>query len=467
MNSPEFQTTGKPPNSLNKSLKFFHTQFSSHPRFALLILFLSAQFFVLYFMRLSPSCLAPAVSHRDECPSGKVYVYDLPSKFNKDLLLRNCTDLIHWNWQCGLVTNRGYGGPAVELRGLLPENLAGSWYRTNQFALELIFHHRVLTHKCRTLEPESAAAFYIPFYAGLAVGKHLWQNDTWRRDLPCEEMLRWVKGRRSWKRSNGTDHFMSIGRITWDFRRLTEPAKRWGSSFLNRADMQAVTRFIIEGAPGDPRDVGAPYPTGFHPDDRETVQLWQKFVRERNRSSLFTFIGAARNWVRRDFRALLLRYCKSEPGFCRPVDCDAAQCAANSSVVLEALLGSEFCLQPKGDSFTRRSIFDCMLAGSVPVFFWKRTAYDQYPWFLPGDPESYSVLIEHESVRSGAGVIKRVLTGFSKEEIRRKRETVIETIPRIVYGFGNADFKDAFDIAFDGILGSIKKEKDLRRGFSH
>ncbi|KAL9148068.1 hypothetical protein ABFS82_12G018000 [Erythranthe guttata] len=455
-------TANSPEKKPTKTINFLQTRIC----FFLFVIFFLIQIIVIFVSRSSRLCLptvrTSAVAGEEECPSGKVYVYDLPSTLNEDLLLHNCTDLNPWNWQCGIGTNHGYGARAAELRRILPENLAESWYRTNQFSLELIFHHRMLNHKCRTPEPESAAAFYIPFYAGLAVGKYLWTNDTSVRDRLCEKMLQWVQKQNHWRKSNGSDHFTTIGRITWDFRRLTDPGKIWGSTFLNMPEMRGVTRFIIEKAPSDDRDVSVPYPTGFHPSSTETLNQWQDFARGYNRSSLFTFIGATRGWVDNDFRGLLVKYCYSEPGSCRVVDCSVTQCSTDSSVILETLLGSEFCLQPRGDSFTRRSVFDCMVAGSVPVFFWERTAYDQYQWFLPIEPESYSVFIDHEKVRNGSCTIKEVLMTYSKEEIRRKREKVIEIIPRLIYGLSNGglgDFNDAFDVAFHGVLSRIKEEK--------
>ena len=57
---------------------------------------------------------------------------------------------------------------------LVPENLRHAWHCTDQFPLEILHHNRMMNYRCRSLEPESATAFYIPFYAGLAVGKYLW-----------------------------------------------------------------------------------------------------------------------------------------------------------------------------------------------------------------------------------------------------------------------------------------------------
>ncbi|KAK6125299.1 hypothetical protein DH2020_040961 [Rehmannia glutinosa] len=501
INPTEPQTLKKPPpknsNVLKNTLNLIKIHVTSHPRFWLFITFLWVQALIISIARTPPPCFpdrtvpvpvplsaavplrylppqddavsnatqkseaATSLRYSEECPSGSVYAYDLPSMFNRDLVLPNCTDLDPWNWECGIVSNHGYGRAATELRRILPADLYKSWYHTNQYNLEVIFHHRILKHKCRTPEPESATAYYIPFYAGLAVGKHLWMNDTSKRDRHCKMMLRWVKNQKHWKKSNGSDHFMTIGRITWDFRRLTDPGRTWGSSFLNMPSMQKVTRFIIEKFPGDEMDVSVPYPTGFHPKTKDNLIDWQNFIRGYNRSGLFTFIAETSNWAENDFRTHLKNYCYSEPSSCRAVDCSVSQCLTNSSVILNALLESELCLQPKGDSYTSRSVFDCMMAGSVPVFF-QKTAYEQYEWFLPGEPESYSVFIDQEEVRNGTS-IKQVLMRYGKEEIRKKREKVIETIPRIIYAKPNGgvkSFKDAFDIALDGVLERIKEEKE-------
>ncbi|KAK4477459.1 hypothetical protein RD792_016682 [Penstemon davidsonii] len=140
--------------SLNKILNLIQTHISLHPYFYLFVSFLSIQALVILFARNPLLCFSnhstagkhhPPSHHdvvsvvpTDDCPYGRVYSYDLPPMFNKDLLLSNCTDLNLWNWQCGIVTNHGYGGAATELRSILPENLYKSWYRTNQFTLEVI-----------------------------------------------------------------------------------------------------------------------------------------------------------------------------------------------------------------------------------------------------------------------------------------------------------------------------------------
>lgn len=455
-----------PLNSFNSLLQLIH-----HPRTCLLFAILALQVLLLFTLRslpfsrqhfsppnsLKPEPL-PVPEPEDRCGSGRVFVYDLPKTLNQEIL-QNCDDLNPWSSRCKALANEGLGQQATGIAGVVPENLAPAWYWTDQFVSEVIFHNRILNHKCRVMEPESATAFYIPFYAGLAVGKYLWSNSSTAqdRDRHCEMMLRWVQDQQYYKRSEGWDHFITMGRITWDFRRSND--QDWGSRCIYLPGMRNITRLLIERNPWDYFDVGVPYPTGFHPRSDSDVAEWQSFVRTRNRTKLFCFAGAKRGAIKNDFRGLLLSHCQRESESCRLVDCSGTKCSNGTSAILETFLDSDFCLQPRGDSFTRRSIFDCMVAGSIPVFFWKRTAYIQYEWFLPGEPESYSVYIDRNAVTNGTS-IKNVLQGFSREEVEKMRGKVIDYIPKFLYAKpqeGLESVKDAFDIALEGVLRRFKE----------
>lgn len=95
------------------------------------------------------------------------------------------------------------------------------------------------------------------------------------------------------------------------------------------------------------------------------------------------------------------------------------------------------------------------------MFFWKRTTYFQYEWFLPGDPGSYSVFINQNTVKKGKS-IKTELEKIGKEKVKQMREKVIECILKIMYAKPIGDLegvKDAFDVAIDGVLNRINKHK--------
>ncbi|CAK7337120.1 unnamed protein product [Dovyalis caffra] len=404
---------------------------------------------------------ASTVKEESSCEFGRIFVYDLPSALNKELVT-DCDELNPWSSSCAALSNDGFGPVATGISSVVPENLAPAWYWTDQFVTEILVHNRILNHKCRTKDPNNATAFYIPFYVGLAVGKFLWlkNSSAKERDFHCEMMLKWVQDQPYFQRNEGWDHFLTMGRISWDFRRSKD--EDWGSSCIYKPGMRNITRLLIERNPWDYFDVGVPYPTGFHPRSDNDIVQWQDFVRNRNRKNLFCFAGAKRSKIKNDFRGLLLNHCRNESDSCRVVDCAGSKCSNGTSTILEAFLDSAFCLQPRGDSFTRRSIFDCMIAGSIPVLFWNRSAYYQYEWFLPAEPQSYSVFIDRNAVKNGTISIRTVLESYSEDEIRRMREKVIEFIPKFVYARpqeGLETTKDAFDVAVDGVFRRFKEQE--------
>ena len=83
----------------------------------------------------------------------KVYVYDLPSKFNKDLedMYRD-----HLNSKYDL-SHDAYGNTVTSYDGMAFRN-------TYQGILDIIFHKRLLASGLLTMDPEDADLFYIPYY---------------------------------------------------------------------------------------------------------------------------------------------------------------------------------------------------------------------------------------------------------------------------------------------------------------
>eukprot|EP00250_Pteridium_aquilinum_P012892 c21009_g1_i1 orf=142-1653(+) len=401
------------------------------------------------------------------CPSGRIYVYDLPAKFNADLLMA-CSSLVRWADLCPALDNNGIGR-ALDMPSWLG---TGFWYATSQFGGEVIYHARMLEHPCRTLEPDKASAFFVPFYAGLDVARYLFVPSTEKqRDELSHMLLEWLTSQGSWKRHGGRDHFLMVGRITWDFRRGESSMwdklwgrSGWGSDLFLTQEMKSPVRLIIEKALFDEQEVAVPYPTSFHPRSDSELARWQAITRSVKRNLLFSYAGGPRPQFVNDFRGLLLDQCKGSPQHCRSFNCTEQRCE-HPLPVMELFLDSTFCLQPRGDSFTRRSVFDSLIAGCIPVFFWHRTAYLQYGWHLPAKSDSYSVFIDRKEVRDGKR-IEDILKGLSSRHIQEMRETLIAAIPRFVYkapGNSSANFRDAFDIAIDGVL-RLTRERRLKAG---
>ena len=100
---------------------------------------------------------------------------------------------------------------------------------------------------------------------------------------------------------------------------------------------------------------------------------------------------------------------------------------------MQMFQSSLFCLQPQGDSYTRRSAFDSMLAGCIPVFFHPGSAYTQYTWHLPRNYSKYSVFIPEDDIRKRNISIEERLKQIPSDVVKDMREEVINLIPRLIY----------------------------------
>lgn len=195
---------------------------------------------------------------------------------------------------------------------------------------------------------------------------------------------------------------------------------------------------------------GIPYASYFHPSTSAEMVTWQNKMRNSKRSHLFTFIGAPRKGLEKAaVRDDIIKQCDMSSK-CRLVNCrgkEAQQCF-DPAQVIKVMSESEFCLQAAGDSFTRRSTFDSILAGCIPVFFSPHTAYTQYFWYLPAEGKDYSVFIDENG--DGRMRIEEELLKIPRAKVKRMRERVVKLIPKVTYKHPNAtdfEFKDAVDVA--------------------
>ncbi|KAH7297069.1 hypothetical protein KP509_26G051700 [Ceratopteris richardii] len=402
--------------------------------------------------------LASISNHSDPCAGKYVYMHDLPPEFNQDLL-DNCKNLSPWTNMCKYTVNAGLGPVLEDPEGTLPKT---GWFSTNQFAVDVIFHNRMKQYECLTNDSGIAAALYVPFYAGLEIARNLWGANVSVRDSASLRLAKWLRGRREWAVMGGLDHFMVGGRVTWDFRRLTDDDHDWGNKLLYIPEVMNMSMLMVEKSPYHVNDFAIPYPTYFHPSQDSDIEHWQNRVRMVERPYLFSFAGAPRPELSTSIRGQILDQCKSSK-FCNLLECDRGESKCHvPTVVMKLFQESDFCLQPQGDSYTRRSIFDSMIAGCIPVLFHNHSAYTQYVWHLPENYSSYSVFISEEDVRTGRLTIEGVLRKFSRSDIQTMREEVIRLIPGLVYNDPRhklKNFRDAFDLTVQAL---VKRVTDMR-----
>ncbi|KAH7557792.1 hypothetical protein ACOSQ2_027930 [Xanthoceras sorbifolium] len=391
-----------------------------------------------------------------------VYIYNLPPEFNLGLL-QDCAHLNVYTNMCPHVVNGGLGQPLQASPDQDPDSDAGSaWFATHQFIAEMIFHARMENHPLRTWDPSRASLFYVPFYGGLHASSKFRERNLTARDELAVRLVEFLRRQPTWRRNIGKDHFMVLGRTAWDFMRSDGGPDFGANSLLNLPRVQTMSVLTVERNPWEKKTSqhGLPYPSYFHPSTSAQMLTWQTKVRQSDRPHLFSFIGAPRKGLEKAaVRDELIRQCGES------TRCELLQCNKNDgnskcykpSEIIRVMSRSQFCLQAPGDSFTRRSTFDAVLAGCVPVFFSPHTAYTQYGWFLPDDPEEYSVYIDDERTRARMVNVEEELLKIPRERIEKMRNTVIDLIPRLTYKHPNASeeddggFRDVVDVALDAL----------------
>ncbi|KAL6839346.1 hypothetical protein ACP4OV_030843 [Aristida adscensionis] len=388
----------------------------------------------------------------DRCAGRRVYMYDLPPRFNADLVPDYC---MHRSL-CRQMVNSGFGPELVGGEGgALPERRS---YDTEQYSLEMIFHAQMKRYECLTVDAAAADAVFVPYYGGLDATLNIWKTELAARDALSHDLVEWLVRRPEWQAMGGRDHFMVIARGSWDFLRITDDG--WGNALLTYPAMMNTTVLTAEASPYLGNDFAVPYPSHFHPASDADVAGWQDRVRRFERRWLWAFAGAPRPGNPRTVRAQIIEQC----GRSSACSLLGRIPSGNNSAgpIMRLLESAEFCVQPRGDSFTRKSTFDSILAGCIPVFFHPASAYVQYTWHLPRDYRSYSVFIPQADVAERNASIEAALRKIPRETVARMREEVIRLIPSVMYkdpAARLAKYNDAFDVSVEAVLHRVAKRR--------
>ncbi|XP_023539207.1 probable xyloglucan galactosyltransferase GT19 [Cucurbita pepo subsp. pepo] len=410
-----------------------------------------------------------------DCNGRWIHIRNLPSRFNLDLL-SNCSEYPIFDDFCPYLANHGLGQKT--------HNRSHSWYRTDPSMLELILHRRMLEYPCLTSDPDSANAIYLPYYASIDALKYLYGpevNSSAEHGLELFDFLHHNQPE-IWNRRGGHDHFLVMARPAWDFSQpLENDPPIWGTSFLELPEFFNVTALTLEGRAWPWQEQAIPYPTSFHPPNLAFLESWLQRVKRSKRTTLMLFAGGGGISTTPNIRRSIRDECKNSTdgdytsnsgsgrnrdgspysNLCEVVDCSNGICEHDPVRYLRPMLQATFCLQPPGDTPTRRSTFDGILAGCIPVFFEDLSGKSQYKWHLPDKEfEESTVTIPKEDVVFKGVKILDVLMGIPRARIRRMREKVIELIPKVMYrkhgsSLGLRTKKDAVDIAIEGTLQKI------------
>ncbi|KAH8946026.1 hypothetical protein BDL97_12G071100 [Sphagnum fallax] len=407
------------------------------------------------------------------CAGKYVYLYDLPPAFNQKFV-DDCRVDPPWVHICGALTNNGLGEPLViDLVStndsssfsniLLPRD---AWYKTHQFTLDLYYHQRLKEYPCLTHDPDKAVLSYIPFYSALDLTLKLYNKSSLEKDRASQRLIGWLQSSRHWLRTGGHNHVLLFGRIIWDYTKGEFAADGWGNSLSKLTELQNVTKISIERAYYSQDQRAVPYPTSFHPYSDDQIVAWQRAVLSTRRDVLVVFAGAPRSKAPdmvlvSSLRRQLMTQCSNSPRYCSLLSCNVVDCERSPHLLTQAFLKSVFCLQPRGDSATRKGVFDCLIAGSIPVFFSKYTAYRQYMWHLPHNGSSYSVFLDAKAVSNGTVNVIRELKRIPLSTIASMQQTINGFLPNILYSKPGSNLKtrDAFNITLQNLLDTFRQRQ--------
>ncbi|CAM6122365.1 unnamed protein product [Calypogeia fissa] len=411
-----------------------------------------------------------AVPEDQSCEGRRVYMYELPPEFN--IIAQDSTrcnrSLIPWMDICPRFRNEGFGADLhsseSSTRALDPEFDDSDWYDTDFYMLDVIFHSRMKRYRCLTQNASKADALYVPHYTGILALDYLYGSRPYEeRKWFGKDLIDWLErnGGESWRRYAGKDHFLAMGRTTWDFR----IGETWGTAFSELPHVANMTSLMIESSSRFSREQAIPYLTAFHPSSSKRLYRWIETVTNSKRRYLFSYVGAPRDDPS-SVRGIMISSCNTAgKAVCSFVDCSVTSCSHDPVPAYKSFLRSHFCLQPRGDSHTRRSTFDCLISGAIPVFFHVSSAYTQYSWHLPRDPKSYSVFVDEEDLKRGVS-IEHVLRSYSQETIEDMQKTIVSMIPNLLYfdcrkdGCSSMREMDAFDLTVEGLLAKVAHLKN-------
>ncbi|CAI5474829.1 unnamed protein product [Closterium sp. Yama58-4] len=418
------------------------------------------------------------------------------------------------------------------------------WYSTEQHQIEVHFRARLEDHPCRTYDDTKADVFLVPAY----MGWNAYKNTAYRGHMPHPGLAlkEFLLGQPAFQRTKGSRHVVVLGRAIWDFanHKLVDDPPYYNVIFV--PELANVTFLTVEQPPYRESYAtpifSVPYTTTFHPASLAEINHWLALVAARRRPFLFSYVGGRRpsGTASGPLRKALIAECeRAGNATCLWMKCTgpdevgqelplftAADAAADAGTALaeavEAVVGSaaprdaegedvaewvpsgcydtwqvavvmlqsKFCLQPTGDSAVRRSTFDSLLAGCIPVFFKEESFNIQYPWHFPEDRSSISVTLDGEGVLNGTADVAAELAAIPEERVASMQARLRELVPQLLYRHlavprggegaerrvggdireggavesGGGEWKDAFDVSFDSLVAEFKRREGKSEG---
>ncbi|KAL0731192.1 hypothetical protein Bca4012_027286 [Brassica carinata] len=277
----------------------------------------------------------------------RVFMYDLPRKFNIAMMDPRSSDV-----------------EPITAENLPPWSQTSGVQRQHsvEYWLMASLLHGGGDEAVRVFDPESADAFFVPFFSSLSFnthGKNMTDPDTEFDRLLQVELLEYLENSKYWQRSGGRDHVIPMTHPN-AFRFLRQQVN---ASILIVVDFGRYPRDMARLG----KDVVSPYVhvvESFREDgvvdgdDDSTPDPYE------SRSILLYFRGntvrKADGKIRRQLEKLLAG--NSDVHYEKSV-----ATTQNIKLSTEGMRSSKFCLHPAGDTPSSCRLFDAIVSHCVPV----------------------------------------------------------------------------------------------------
>ncbi|XP_071085420.1 uncharacterized protein [Haliotis cracherodii] len=407
------------------------------------------------------------ITHMKKIP--KVYIYDLPPKFNMDI--KNCiSPRISDHISCFNFSNNGFGDFLYEKGDMRVHN-------TNQFSLEVVMHHQLANSRYRTYDPKEADVFYIPSYIGVMFFcKRLSANVSSLTTELFEMLDTWPYFKQ------GKPHFAALAKIEREQSSTRYP-------YLKNPHCQNVTYLAIEKEAmiswrsqiglQKQRIIVVPYPSYVH---RNTLYTSSQAINSPGVDERKVFLFLASSTRRSNFfRAILIdqfqtkitgtskaKYLETATTLPEQLMLVTTECSkTHLNITVEWMENSVFCLQPQGDSPTRKSFYDSIQSGCIPVIFKFGHQDVVYPFQSVLNYTDFTVSVESHHIQNDRENILDILKKIPKTEIRRLQKNLVLVARQFQYSVPDMvpianKKKEHFVDAVDMIMYEISKIYNLK-----
>jgi len=191
-----------------------------------------------------------------------------------------------------------------------------------------------------------------------------------------------------------------------------------------------------------------------------------------NATILASLIGSAES--KETGRVRIFQMCQQRPNLCVSFDTGSRtnfslSVSEHIPDLYQLIMASTFCINPKGDSPTRKGLFDALVLGCIPVIFTE----DSLKWYRMHIPswESISVLVSENMVMQEGFNLFDYLQAYARDDpsgVQQKQRAINNIAYSLQYSSipapNNSRGPDAFDLILQHLQALVSNESKTISG---